>query len=149
MSLVVGMGNNMKRVLILATLLFTSGLFLFGCAHGKMNDNKKEFRQNYLEKFKHSDFKGMYEMIYNEAKNTMPYPDFENDHKKILNRLGPMKEFKNGRVIGAKYSFSGNVHEIVYDVEFEKYNGIYGIKVYSKDGKQYMVGWYVESKGLF
>ena len=134
----------MKNLIVIFTL---AAILLSGCS-GVSNTKVMDYANTYIEHFKKSDFAAMYGMFYEKAAAEIPYSNYESMHKNIIERLGAVKEIKNGRLVGANYSLGGNTYEIVYDVDFERDKGLYGVKVLSSGNKLYIVGWYIESKGL-
>ncbi len=132
----------MKYLLIPFVILTIA---LSGCSNIP-NSKIEDFADMYFEHFKNSHFTGMYNMFY--EKTGIIFPRFKSTHENILERLGSIKEIKKGHIIGYDFSFGGNIYELIYDIEFERYKGVYGVKVLNRKNKLYMAGWYVDSIGL-
>jgi hypothetical protein len=133
----------MKKIIAIVCLT----VFLSGCANIP-NSKIEDCGNRYMESFKNNDFASMYGMIYEKAKAGMPYDSFETMHKKVIARLGKIKEIKKGRIMGYNFSFAGNTYDVVYDIDFEIYKGVYSIKVFSGGNMLSIIGWNVDSEGL-
>jgi hypothetical protein len=137
------MRRYMKKTIAMVCL----AAFLSGCAnipYPKIED----YANRYMESLKKNDFASMYGMFYEEAAAAVPYDKFEAIHKSIFDRLGSIKEIGKGRMLSANYSLMGNTYEVAYVIDFEKYKGVYRIRIFTGKHKISILGFGVDSEGL-
>lgn len=106
-----------------------------GCAYPQ----GQKLAESFLDKYKNSDYQGMYAMLHPELAAKVPYDAFVRLYSVVPETLGPMKGYKM-IAAGMNANIQGTSYDFKYDVDFEKEHATCRIGVFVKGNTIYISG---------
>ena len=118
-------------------------IFLQGC--GSISGADK-FTEEFIEKYKNSDYQGMYDMFDDAAKRTGSFSDFKLFYEKAHEKTGDIQSYKKVNWSFVTYP-QGVAITLTYDATCSKYKAKYIIVVH-KTNKFTIWGFHIDSEAF-